>query len=151
MFNFRTSINLLLIWQVEQSPVELDLLGLITCALGWAAHSFLFKEFVNVSLSLIGQNSFPFHWRKLQTLQTSICLPFDNGFPKLDNGSTSTRNTEWVSTYFALLRKQWWNQPSHVYCVVDFRRIQSGREISSFKQIAGTFDNWSTGWRAHAQ
>ena len=44
-----------------------------------------------------------------------------------------TRDTKWDSTYFALLRKQWWSQPSHVCCVVHFRRIHRGREVVEFR------------------
>ena len=80
-------------------------------------------------------------WESCTLSKSRFLLPLDYGFPKLENGSTShldfstlewvwgTRNTEWDRTYFALLRKQWWRQPSHFFCVVDFRRIHSGREI----------------------
>ena len=57
-----------------------------------------------------------------------------------------TRDTEWDSTYFALLREQWRSQPSHVCCVADFRRIQSGREVVSVRvEVASSrrYDNRS--------
>ena len=65
---------------------------------------------------LFGQNSDLCHKSKLH-----ILLTVDNGLSRLANGSQRlarisprlnvprTRNTEWVSTYFTLLRKQWWN------------------------------------------
>ena len=47
-------------------------------------HQLLSKEVVNICL--FGQNSVAFH---LRNLRSRFLSPFDNGFPKLDNGSTS--------------------------------------------------------------
>ena len=125
-----------------------SLLSNSNCAsdnLVWAAHSpwkarsafFSGKSW----MSLCSDRSLPFPQRMLHTLQISISFTFRQRFPeawKRLNVSPGflhawmclrTRNTEWRSTYFALLRKQWWSQPSHVCCVVELRRIQSGREI----------------------
>ena len=41
----------------------------------------------------------------------------------------NTRNTEWESTYFSLLRQQWRSQPSQVSRVEHFKRIHLGGEI----------------------
>ena len=80
-------------------------------------------------------------WESCTLSKSRFLLPFWERFTeawKLLNVSPGflhawmclrTRDTEWDSTYFALLlRKQWWSQPSHVCSVADFRRIEGGRE-----------------------